>query len=136
MSKIENYLFFDGNCAEAMRFYESALGGKLNVMQAKDSPDQSHVPPGGGELVLHARLDANGAVLMASDWMDTSPYPGKNGFAVTLAVPTLEEAKSLFEKLSAGGEVTFPLGKTFYSEGFAMFADKFGVPWMVITESK
>ena len=39
MSQLEPYLFFDGNCADAIRFYEKALGGKLEMMmKASEAP--------------------------------------------------------------------------------------------------
>jgi len=134
MIKVDTYLFFDGNCGDAMRFYERALGGKLNMMRAKDSPDAAKFPPGSGDRILHAHLDAGGAVLMASDWMHPSPYPGMNGFSVSLSVATAGEAKSFFDKLAAGGKVTMPVEKTFYSDAFGMLVDRFGTPWMVMVE--
>ena len=133
--KIENYLHFDGNCAEAMRFYERTLGGKLRLVVAKDSPAAGQFPPGSEDKILHAHLDAGGAVLLASDWMASTPYPGLNGFSVCLSVPTAGEAKGLFDKLAAGGQVTMPFDKTFYSDGFGMLVDRFGAPWMVMAES-
>lgn len=127
--KIDAYLFFDGNCGDAMRFYKQALGGELEIVPA----DQA---PGGGraDQVMHARLEADGAVLMASDWMDSKPFPGKNGFSVTLATTDVARTKQLFDALSAGGQVTAPFEKTFFSEGFGMLVDRFGTPWMVNTE--
>src|SRR5881409_2290137 len=100
MRKLETYLFFDGNCAEAMRFYEGVLGGKVYSMKAKDSPDAAKFPPSSGDRLLHAKLESGGVVLMASDWMNSGPYPGMNGFSVTLEVPTTGEAKTLFDKLA------------------------------------
>src|SRR5881392_805374 len=81
MKKLETYLFFNGNCGEAMQFYERVLGGKLNLVRAKDTPG------GSGDAIMHARLDTDGAVLMASDWMPSDSYPGMDGFSVTLSTP-------------------------------------------------
>lgn len=131
MKTVEAYLFFEGTCAEAMRFYERTLGGKLSLVEAKDAPP-GQVPPGSGDRILHSRLEAEEAVLMASDWMTPAPYPGMAGFSITLEVPTAAEAKRLFAALAAGGEVTMPFGKTFYSDGFGMLVDRFGTPWMVM----
>src|SRR5258707_380934 len=135
MKKLETYLFFNGNCAEAMRFYERTLGGKLNLMKAKEAPDGGGKGPEDGDKIIHAHLDADGAVLMASDWMAPTGYPGVNGFSVTLSVPTAGEAKQLFDKLADGGKVSMPFQKTFYSDGFGMVADRFGTPWMVMSQS-
>ena len=133
MYRIEAYLFFDGNCAEAMRFYERVLGGKLALLTVKGSPVEDQMPPGSGDKILHSRLDAGGAVLMASDWLAAEPYATVGGFAVTLAAPTQEEARSLFDKLAEGGRISMPFAPTFYSDGFGMVEDRFGTPWMVMS---
>lgn len=132
MNKTETYLFFDGNCAEAMTFYEHALGGTLRMVPVKDAPPDQR-PPGDVNRIMHARLDADDASLMASDWLSPDPFPGKNGFSLTLTAPTAAEAKGLFDKLAGGGQVTAEFGKTFYSDGFGMIVDRFGTPWMVMS---
>ena len=84
MKKLETYLFFNGNCAEAMRFYERVFGGKLSLLPAKDAPDPSVFPPGSGDKIMHSKLElADGAVIMASDWLASGAYPGMGGFSET-----------------------------------------------------
>ena len=131
MSTFDPYIFFNGNCEEAMKFYERTLGGKLNLMKAKDSPAAGKTPPGTENKILHSRLDFDGGVLMASDWMDTNPYPGMGGFSVAVNYPKVEDAKRAYETLSKGGKVSMPLEKTFWVEAFGMVADRFGTPWMI-----
>lgn len=129
MTDVNAYLFFNGNCAEAMKFYETTLGGKLRVVKA------SEMPGGSGDGVMHARLDvdANG-ILMASDWMEPStPYPGMHGFRVSLTYRDVDEARRICEALGAGGSVQLAFDKTFWAAGFGMVTDKFGTPWMVGT---
>jgi PhnB protein len=128
---ISNYLFFNGNCAEAMRFYEKTLGGKLDIKNYSESPDgvPANADPG---KVMHAHLALSGGdVLMASDDMSGSPYRGMNGFAVAIFFPSAEEARRIYDLLADGGQVWMPMGKTFWSEAFGMFADRYGTPWMV-----
>ena len=136
MKKLEAYLHFNGNCREAMQFYERALGGKLNLVETTDTPDPSQFGPGNADKIVHSRLEAESATLMASDWLAPAPYPGMAGFSVTLSVPTAAEAKALFDKLAGDGKVTMPFDKTFYSDGFGMLIDRFGTPWMVMAEEK
>jgi PhnB protein len=136
MSQLEPYLFFDGNCAEAMRFYEKALGGKLEMMmKASEAPPEAATPcPEGKEVgdgVLHACVMVEGRRLMASDWMSPETYPGINGVSISLVYPSVEEAKRKFDALAAGGKVIMPLGKTFWIESFGMLTDKYGANWMV-----
>ncbi len=134
MKKLETYLFFNGNCGEAMRFYESLLGGDLRTVAVKDTPEASKFPPNKSNWLLHSKLDAEGATIMASDWMHADPYPGMHGFYVCLTVDGAADAKALFDKLAEGGQINQPFGKTFYSEGFGMLVDRFGAPWMVMAE--
>jgi PhnB protein len=130
MSNLAAYLTFDGTCAEAMRFYEKTLGGKLEFMQTfGESP--MPCPDAMKDRVMHARLVVDGGVLMASDAMGGHPYEGMKGFSISLQSPTLESARKLFDALAEGGKVTMPLEKTFWAEGFGMLVDRFGTPWMV-----
>ena len=131
MPVLDNYLFFDGQCAQAMRFYERTLGGKLEALFTYgDSPDPQHCPAGAKDLVMHARLVLDGRALMASD---TPPGAGKPmaGFALSLNYPDAVEARRIFDALAQGGTVTMPMQKTFWSEAYGMLTDRFGTPWMV-----
>jgi PhnB protein len=125
------YLFFDGKCAEAMKFYEKMLKGKLRLMTVKESPMANQPGFGNPDAVLHSRLDFDGGILMASDWMAPDPYPGMKGFRVSIEVKTVNEAKRLFDTLSKSGTVDMPQQKTFWVESFAMLVDRFGTPWMI-----
>jgi PhnB protein len=129
---IDAYLFFDRNCAEAMRFYQKVLGGKLDVLKNSDAPPGTDIHPEAKDLVMHARLElGEGRSLMASDWMAPAPYEAKKGFSLSLAYPTAEEGKRIFDTLAEGGRVTMPYGETFWAKGFGMCTDRFGTPWMV-----
>jgi PhnB protein len=137
MSQLDPYLFFNGNCAEAMRFYEKTLGGKLEMMmKASEAPPgaQGGCPEGKSpdpDAVMHACVLVDDRRLMASDWMAPEPYPGMSGVSLSLVYPTAQEAKRKFEALSAGGKVLMPLEKTFWVESFGMLTDKYGTSWMV-----
>ena len=132
MPQLDAYLIFDGNCADAMRFYERTLGGKLEIMMTHaESPMAAQTPPGSADRILHARLVIDGRLLMASDSMVGQPYPGMNGFSVSLMYPKAADAKRVFDALAKGGKVTMPLQKTFWVEAFGMLVDRFGTPWMV-----
>lgn len=132
MPDLSPYLIFDGNCAEAMRFYERVLGGKLALTNHAESPIADQVPPEAGERILHARLELDGGgVLMASDSMVGQPYEGMKFFSVSLIYPTPAEARRVYDAFAEGGRVTMAFDKTFWSEGFGMLVDRFGTPWMV-----
>lgn len=126
------YLNFDGDCREAFELYARVLGGTPEIMSHGESPVAGEVPAEWSGRVMHAYLETDGAVLMASD----SP-PGRHvrpeGLWVSLHVDTPAEAERVFAALSEGGEVTMPLEETFWSPRFGMFRDRFGIPWMINT---
>jgi len=128
MPQLDAYLMFEGNCADAMRFYELILGGKLMMMTNAESPMADKTPPGRGDKILHARLEIDGRMLMASDSPMEEP---KKGFSMSLVYPTVPEARRVFDALAEGGKVTMEFQKTFWAEGFGMLTDRFGTPWMV-----
>jgi PhnB protein len=131
MPQLDVYLFFDGNCADAMRFYERTLGGKLFLMTHGESPVAAQTAPGSADRILHARLDLDGHMLMASDSMVGHPYDGIKGVSLSLVYPTVAEAQRVFDALAAGGKITMSMQKTFWVEAFGMLVDRFGTPWML-----
>jgi PhnB protein len=132
MPQLDSYLFFDGNCAEAMRFYERALGGKLEILMTHaQSPAAAQTPPGSANRIMHARLVIDGRALMASDAMVGERYEGMKNFSLSLVYGTVAEAKRVFEVLAEGGKIKMPMQKTFWAEAFGMLVDRFGTPWMV-----
>jgi PhnB protein len=130
------YLFFNDNCADAMRFYERALGGKIEMMMtAGESPMANQTPPERAKSVMHARLSFPGGVLMASDWMSDQPYEGMKGYSLSLTYATPDECKRIYDTLAEGGNARMPLQKTFWSDAFGMLTDRFGTPWMINCEA-
>jgi len=130
MNELDTYLFFDGNCAEAMRFYEQTFAGKLEAMMKFDE-GPAPCPEGGAGRIMHASLDLGGRRLLASDTVPKYPHLGFAGFSVSLGFASADEARRVFDALADGGKVMMPLGKTFWSEVFGMVTDRFGVPWMI-----
>jgi PhnB protein len=133
--QIQPYLFFDGRCEEALEFYRRALGAKVETVmrykEAPEAPPPGMLPPGSGNKVMHSSLRIGDAVVLASDG-HCGGRPSFQGFSLTLNARDEAEAKRFFAALSEGGQVTMPLGKTFFSPAFGMATDRFGVGWMVI----
>lgn len=125
------YLNFDGTCAEAFRFYERVLGGKLEVLLTHgDSPIAGEVAPAWHERVLHACLKVGQATLMASDSPPGAHVPAQGSY-VSVHLDRVEVAERIFGELAGGGQVTMPLGPTFWSTAFGMCVDRYGTPWMI-----
>jgi PhnB protein len=132
MSPIHAYLTFDGQAAEAMRFYEKTLGGTLQMMMTVgETPEAEHFPPEARNRIMHASLAYGDGMLMASDSMPGQPYEGMKGFGVALTIDSLAEAKRVFDTFAEGGQVGMPFEKTFWVEGFGMVTDRFGTPWLI-----
>ena len=133
---IDPYLFFNGRCEEAINFYKSALGATdVNIMRYGESPEPpppGMVPPGSENKVMHSSFKVGDAMVMASDG-DCSGKLDFRGISLTLAARNDADAERLFAALADGGNVQMQIGKTFFASRFGMVADKFGVPWMVIT---
>jgi len=127
------YLAFDGKCAEAVRFYERVLGGKLEVlMSGADSPMSAQIPKEFAHRILHARLVLpDGGTLFAGDAPVHIPYGGINGVSITLNYATTAEAQRVFHALAEDGQVTMPMQPAFWAKTWGMLVDRFGVPWIV-----
>jgi PhnB protein len=122
---------FDGRCEEAAKFYEQALGAKIEkLLRFKDSPDPGMCPSPDGEKVMHMSLRIGDQAVLASDGQ-CGGKPTFQGFSLSINVPNEAEANRLFAALSNGGQVQMPLAKTFFSPAFGMLADRFGVSWMI-----
>lgn len=137
--KIEAYLFFDGNAEEALEFYARVLGGQIEgKFRYADSPDPvppEYMPPGGPDKLLHASLLIDGQRLMLGDGVPRESG-GFRGFALTLQYQSEDRARQVFSALADGGQITMPMGPTFFSPCYGMLTDRFGVQWMVMVPSE
>jgi PhnB protein len=125
------YLFFsDGRCREAFTRYQEIFGGRLDVMTNADVPDGEGMPDAEPTMVMHAALVDGDAILLGSDDPTGDGGP-RVGSSVSYTAADLTAGARVFDALAEGGEVTLPFGETFWSKGFGMCTDRFGVPWMV-----
>jgi PhnB protein len=135
--QIQPYLFFDGRCEEALRFYRDAIGAEIvDLMRFGESPEpcgEGQMPPGSEDKVMHASFRVGDTLVMASDG-NCAGKPTFEGVALALSAPTDADAERVFAALADGGQVQMPMGPTFFASRFGMTADRFGVSWMVITE--
>ena len=135
MAAINPYLLFNGNAEEAFNFYKSVFGTEFQmVMRFKDAPPEHQGPEGEGNKIMHIALPVGDDMLMASDAGQHKVETGSN-FSISISASSQEEADKLFNGLSAGGQVTLPMGKTFWGSYFGMLKDKFDVHWMVSFDS-
>jgi PhnB protein len=136
MPALTPYLLFDGSCESAMEFYQTIFGGELSLTKVKDSAARDHMPAFQQDKLLNARLRSGNIEISSSDWLRPQQVPVRsNTVCLYLSGGTLSELKSLFEKLSAGAEVTDPLKELFFGS-YGALNDKFGVRWMFLTNEK
>jgi PhnB protein len=131
---VQPYLSFEGRAQEAIDFYQSALGAKVDmIMKFKDAPPEAQqgMSPGSADKIMHAAFHIGDTQVMASDGQ-CSGKASFSGIALTLNATTNGEAEKLFNALAQGGQVNMPMSETFFADRFGMVADKFGVGWMVI----
>lgn len=131
--QVNPYLFFDGQCEEAFKFYEKLLGGKIeSMLRHEDTPAANHVPSEWRSKIIHARLVIGDQIVMASDAPPEHQKP--QGFSVNISVENPAEAERIFNALKEDGKVTMPFGETFWALRFGMLVDRIGIPWMVNCE--
>jgi|SRR5690348_2523060 PhnB protein len=130
MKSINPYLNFDGDARDAMQFYNSLLGGKLDLQTFKDAHFEA---PDADTRILHARLDGGtpATLLMASDTQPGQPTTPEGRFWLTVDCDDVAEQDKLFNGLSGdGGTVLMPLQDTFWGARFGMLRDRYGINWM------
>lgn len=134
--QVDAYIFFDGNCAQAMRFYQQTLGGSMDMMMKYGESPEGQCGPGDAERIMHASLNLNGRYIMASD-SPAGMYERPQGFALSLSYATADEGRRVFEALTAdGGRQVMPPGPTFFAGYFGCGSDRYGTHWMVVGEPK
>jgi PhnB protein len=125
------YLFFGGNCREAFTRYHEIFGGDLVLLTMNDAPPEARPPGVDLDVVMHAALKIGDALLMASDDPTTDSFGPVQGMQVNYSAADPAEANRVFAALAEGGDVTQPIGPTFFSPAYGMCVDRFGTPWMV-----
>ncbi|MCB2080670.1 MAG: VOC family protein [Novosphingobium sp.] len=126
------YLFFKGNCLEAMTHYADVLGGKINgVFRNADAPDPQSRMPGGDDMVMNMSMQLGSSTVMASDNPDDM-YDKPQGFFISIDPGSLAEFDRVYAALAKDARsVGMAPAETFWAERFAMFTDKYGTPWML-----
>jgi PhnB protein len=130
--KLHTYLNYGGNCAEAFRFYERHLGGKITMMMTRaGQPTEKDVPPGWENSIQYAEMELGETQLMGADVSPARFQPMRSAY-LSLTVSSTEEAERIYQLLSDGGQVFMAMEETFFAFRFAMLRDKFGTSWMIL----
>lgn len=136
MAQLNPFLRFnDGRCREAMNFYRECFGGDVSFMTIGESPMAKDMPAEKQGFIMHAELKNDKLVFYGSDMMRDTATIGDN-VGMALNCESEDEIKTLFAKLSNGGEVFCPLEDAFWGALFGMVTDKYGVEWMLNYQKK
>ncbi len=133
LAQINAYLTFDGNCAEAMTFYQSCLGGELMLQPLKGSLMQDQMPGMAMNAILHASLNNKKLVLLGSDLAGPDGIVRGNTVSLSLSCESENEIQTLFERLSSGGQVIHPL-HDFFAGTMGTLTDRFDRDWLLYWE--
>jgi PhnB protein len=125
------FLLFDGNCAEAMAFYQSCLGGELTITKVSDTPMKNQTPATQHHKVIYAHLKSGAMEFSATDWLHATRKPRQgNTVAIYISGGKYNELRRVFDKLAAGADKALlddlrdmPFGS------YGHLEDKYGVHW-------
>jgi len=137
MTVVNPYLNFNGDCAEAFKFYEQVFGGQIVFsMTWGEMPGAAeNFPPETHSRIMHVNFKVGDQTIMGAD-SPPDKYQPPTGMNVSIHVKDKAEGERIFKALSEGGKMNMPFEQTFWSAGFGMCVDRFGIPWMVNTEGE
>src|ERR1700712_1108007 len=129
------FLLCDGNCAEAMTFYQNCLGGDLTLTKLGDTPMKAQFPPEKHDRIINAQLKSGAIDFSATDWMASPTLEPKQGntFSIYIVGGTYDELKTVFDKLSIGANKdtrTFIELHNMPFGTYGQFTDKYSVSWI------
>ena len=129
------YLKFNGNCAEALAFYQKVFQSEPSMLIPYGDyvPEGIEAPPQNlSSWVMHAKMIICGTEFSFAD--ETQVVASSNMISLMASVPTAKVGQTYFDLLTAGGNITLPPTATFYSNFHAAITDKFGINWHIISE--
>lgn len=135
MATINPYINFNGNAEEAFTFYQSVFGGEFSNITRFKEMESPEFPVAEHEAhkIMHIALPIGPNVLMGNDVPEIMgrTNENENRSKISINCESKEEADRLFNGLTVGGTVEFPMGDSPWGSYFGMFRDKYGIEWMV-----
>ncbi len=130
-TQVTPYLFFNGDCKDAMTFYQQCLGGTLKLTTVAETPMADQMPADKRNMIMHSSLMLEGvALLMASDDIMGGTKDGSR-IVLSMGFNNENDINDAFNKLSEGGKIIHPVTKEFWGAFFGQFVDQFGIQWMM-----
>ncbi|MBD8488641.1 VOC family protein [Echinicola sp. CAU 1574] len=132
MINISPYLSFDGNCEEALNFYQSCFGGDTFLMRFQDGPMKDQFPESQQSLIMHGEMKNENFTIMATDMQGPAGHQPGNDMSNILTFDDESLLRKCFALLSAGGTVLEPVGQQFWGDIFGELRDKYGKKWKML----
>jgi PhnB protein len=130
--QLDTYLFYNGDCAAALELYQAAFGAQIaTLVRFRDVPDGGNAPSDWQDKVMHAVFFVGQNAIMVSDGRYDQPRKEYSGFTLSIAASDAQSGERIFKMLAEGGNVLTPWQSTFWTQGFGMLTDRFGVPWLI-----
>lgn len=128
--RLNPYLNFRDNAREALTFYQSVLGGELNISTFADF--HASEDPAEQDKVMHGHLvTGEGMNLMAADTPNSMDFNGQAGVSVSLSGDDEEKLRGWWDGLSDGATIVMPFQQAPWGATFGMLIDRFGTSWLV-----
>ena len=128
--KLNPYLNFDGHTREAMEFYKSVFGGKVEYHTFGEFPGMP-IPDGYADKIMHSVLEADDVTLMASEGRPGAGVKVGDNVNLSLSGDDKDKLTGWFNALAEGGNTVLPLGEQVWGDTFGALVDKFGINWLV-----
>jgi PhnB protein len=129
--EVSPYIFFDGDCEAALKFYSDVFGGEIvELSRVGDTPMAEKMPQDQRNRVMHATFKGPGINFMASDGT-TGESRTKERISLAIGTSNVGDGERIFKQLSEGGDVTMPLEDQFWGAKFGQVTDRFGIDWMM-----
>jgi PhnB protein len=139
MTRLNPYLFFNGNCEDAFNFYKSVFRKDfIYIGRYKDAPQTAkQIFHEADEKIMHISLPiSTETILMGCDVTEVYKQPiSVNNFSLYINTDSKEEADRLFEELSSRGQIKMPMNQTFWGSYYGILTDKFGIDWKITFNS-
>ena len=131
MPRISSYLTFNGNCREAMSFYQDCLGGELFFQTLGESPASDRMPPSMHKFIVQASLRRDELLLVGSDLSEDKGLIPGNSVSLLLHCQDPEELTKLYNRLSEKGEATQLPEVNEQGALMGGLTDQFGIHWLL-----
>lgn len=131
MHQMITYLSFNGNCREAMLFYQNCLGGELSFQTIGETPVAKKIPAALRGFILNASLMKDDWILMGTDMVADEGLIRGNTVSILLECNSEEEMRQYFNMLASGSIALQEIERTYWGALFGGITDRYGNQWLL-----